>query len=156
MFRSKKSSAAEPTVIGRGAVIDGTVRARGRVQIDGRIEGALEVEGQVSVGPSGSLEGTVIADDLAVGGHVAGSILARGHLHVLAGGSVRGEVRYGSLEVERGGVIHGSTKHGDVAEDAEMLAEAPQLEAGGAAVEPPPLPASPRAKINSVLPPAAC
>jgi cytoskeletal protein CcmA (bactofilin family) len=74
MFGSKSE---EPTVIGRGAVIEGTVRVRGRVQVDGRVEGTLEVEGMLSVGPEGRVSGEVIAEDIAVGGEFEGKITAK-------------------------------------------------------------------------------
>ena len=110
MFKSKT---AEPTVIGRGAMIEGTVRASGRIQIDGEIDGTLQVDGHVSVGPSGRVTGEVIADDLVVGGRVEGKVTARKHLHVASTGAVKGEVRYGTLQVDRGAAFDGSALHGD-------------------------------------------
>ncbi len=148
MFGSKSKPAAEPTLIGRGAVIEGTLRAQGRIQVDGRIEGTLDVKGEVSVGPSGSVVGELHADQLAVGGNVTGKIHVRAHLHVLAGGSVRGDVRYDTLQVDRGGVIDGTTSHGDVAAPAADDGEAASdvvLEA--AKMPPPPLPAGTRASL---------
>ena len=109
MFKSK---AAEPTVIGRGAMIEGTVRASGRIQIDGQIDGRLEVDGHVSVGPNGRITGEVIADDLVVGGRVEGKVTAKNHLHVASTGAVKGEVRYGTLQVDRGAAFDGSALHG--------------------------------------------
>ncbi|HEX4352835.1 MAG TPA: polymer-forming cytoskeletal protein [Polyangiales bacterium] len=144
MFGSKtKASATEPTVIGRGTVIEGTVRVSGRVQVDGQIDGSLIAEGHVSVGPSGSIVGEVIADQLAVGGRVEGKVTVREHLHIAPGGSTRGELRYGSLQVDRGGVIDGSTLHGegpsanDVSADEETSSDVQSA--------PPPLPAAGRA-----------
>jgi cytoskeletal protein CcmA (bactofilin family) len=114
MFRSKAAaSSSEPTVIGKGTVIEGTMRVSGRVQIDGKIDGTLIAEGHVSVGPDGSVLGELSAAELAVGGHVEGQISVRGHLHVAPQGIARGEMRYGSLQVDRGGVIDGSTAHGE-------------------------------------------
>ena len=134
---SRAASSAEPTVIGRGAVIEGTIRLSGHVQIDGHIEGRLEVEGQVSVGPNGSITGEVSADELIIGGKVDGKAVARQHLHVASGGAVRGEVRYGSLQIDRGGLIDGNTGHGqtkdgtskveDDEEDARSHAGPPAL-----------------------------
>lgn len=126
---------AEPTVIGRGTVIEGTIRTSGRIQVDGQIDGTLEVEGHVSVGPNGRITGEVVADDLVVGGKVEGKAFARKHLHVASSGSVRGEVRYGTLQVDRGAVMDGSALHGE--------SEAPPKPAseGAAAVRPPQLPA---------------
>jgi cytoskeletal protein CcmA (bactofilin family) len=133
MFRSKATTnPTEPTVIGRGTVIEGTIRVNGRVQVDGQIDGSLLAEGHVSVGPTGSILGEVVAVELAVGGRVEGKVSVRDHLHVAPGGSARGEVRYGSLQVDRGGVIDGSTAHGDDS----------RIEPLDAASEPPPLPAA--------------
>jgi cytoskeletal protein CcmA (bactofilin family) len=125
MFGKKSSSsAAEPTVIGRGAIIEGTVRASGPMQVDGQIEGTLEVDGQVSVGPNGAVTGELIADDIVVGGRVEGNVTARAHLHIAPGGSVRGDVRYGSLQIERGGLIDGTTGHGQGATESASAPDA--------------------------------
>jgi cytoskeletal protein CcmA (bactofilin family) len=114
MFKSKSSaSSSEPTVIGKGTMIQGTVKVSGRVQIDGHIDGTLVAEGHVSVGPTGMVIGEVYAEELAVGGRVEGKVNVKNHLHIAPGGTARGEMRYGSLQVDRGGVIDGSTAHGD-------------------------------------------
>jgi len=114
MFGGKHAEG--PTVVGEGAVIVGTLTARGRVQIDGVVEGSVKVQGQVSVGPKGRVEGDLLADDVAVGGEVKGRVVARGHLHVVASGRLRGELHYGTLQVERGAVLEGSTLQGEPAE----------------------------------------
>lgn len=116
--KARSSSSSEPTVIGKGTVIQGTVRVCGRVQVDGSIDGTLIAEGHVSVGPTGVVLGELVAAELAVGGRVEGKVNVRDHLHVAPGGTARGEVRYGSLQVDRGGVIDGSTAHGDEGDGA--------------------------------------
>jgi cytoskeletal protein CcmA (bactofilin family) len=116
MFGRKTPSAAEPTVIGRGAVIEGNVRATGPIQVDGHIDGTLKVEGQVSIGPSGVVTGELTADEVVVGGRVEGQLTARGLLHVTTGGNVRGEVRYGALQIDRGGLLDGTSTQGHAAE----------------------------------------
>jgi cytoskeletal protein CcmA (bactofilin family) len=122
MFGKKTASPAEPTVIGRGAVIEGNVRTSGPVQIDGHIDGTLEVDGQVSIGPNGVVTGELAADDVVVGGRVEGRLAARTLLHVTDGGRVRGEVRYGALQVDRGGQLDGTTGQ---AAASETASEAP-------------------------------
>jgi cytoskeletal protein CcmA (bactofilin family) len=108
--------------------------------VDGQIDGTLIAEGHVSVGPSGSIVGEVIADQLAVGGRVEGKVNVREHLHIAPGGSARGDVRYGTLQVDRGGVIDGSTLHGEAGStNAEMVSEVTSESS------PPPLPAAGRA-----------
>jgi cytoskeletal protein CcmA (bactofilin family) len=112
-------------------VIEGTVRVTGRVQVDGQIDGTLIAQGNVSVGPSGVISGEVVAHDLVVGGRVEGKVNVTELLHIAPNGIARGEVRYGSLCVDRGGVLDGSTAHG---EDTNTL----QVDADPAST--PPLP----------------
>lgn len=130
MFRSNSSKQqtriprdAEPTVIGAGAVIEGVVKVTGRVQLDGRVDGKLEVEGEVSIGPNGHLNGELVADQVAVGGTAEGRICVHDHLHIISSGTVRGEVRYDTLQVDRGGVLDGNTAHGD---DSQSVAPEPE------------------------------
>src|SRR4051812_44050765 len=108
MFGKRQRSATALTVIAAGTTVEGTLRGRGMVQVDGTVDGTLIAEGQVSVGPEGRILGEVTADQLSVGGKVEGALHARGHLHVLASGSVRGNARYTSLQIERGGVMDGT------------------------------------------------
>lgn len=130
MFGKKQRGPAAVTVIAAGSVIEGTLRVRGMLQVDGVIEGMLVAEGHVSVGPDGRIMGEVSADDLSIGGKVEGTIRARGHLHVLSTGTVRGEARYASLEVDRGGTMDGRAGRVDDAVkalgsgDVEMLEQA--------------------------------
>jgi cytoskeletal protein CcmA (bactofilin family) len=106
--KRQRIAAGSTTVIAAGSVVEGTLRVRGMVQVDGTIEGTLIAEGHVSVGPEGRIVGEITADQLSVGGKVEGTIFARNHLHVLASGTVRGNARYTTLEVERGGIMDGS------------------------------------------------
>ncbi len=147
MFGSKASHAQEVTVIGRGAVIEGTVRAQGRVQVDGKIDGSLLVEGTVSVGPSGAVHGEVVAEELVVGGRLEGKVSARAHLQVIAGGTVQGQVRYGSLQVERGGVLHGTTVQGDAQAPELSASEAEPMVAQAAARAPAPPPLNAQLRV---------
>jgi len=145
MFGRKTTHAAsEPTVLGRGAVVEGTIRACGPIQIDGQVDGTLLVDGAVSVGPNGSVTGELVADEIAVGGRVEGKLTARSHLHIAPGGSVRGEVRYGSLQVDRGGVLDGTTGQGLGAAETAPSATATRPS------KPPPPPLGPAVRNSNV------
>lgn len=109
MFKKGTPEQTAITVIAVGTCVEGTLRVRGRLQIDGSIEGTLVSEGPVSVGPQGKVSGDIDVDSLSVAGLVEGTVRVHGHLHVLAHGNVRGEARYATLEVDRGGVMDGRT-----------------------------------------------
>ncbi|MET0389321.1 MAG: polymer-forming cytoskeletal protein, partial [Polyangiales bacterium] len=120
----------EPTVIGRDAVIEGSIRVIGPIHVDGRIEGTLIAEREASIGSTGSVLGDVMVEALMLDGSIDGNVSVRGHLHVASGGRANGEVRYGSLQVDRGGVLAGSAQHGEEtimieAEACEEVSEPP-------------------------------
>lgn len=121
----KRVKTSDTTIIALGSVVEGTLRVRGPVRVDGTIDGTLIAEGHVFVGPEGQLLGEVTADELSVAGKVDGTLYARNHLHVLATGSVRGNARYTSLEVDRGGIMDGSASRVAEAEATELTAAAP-------------------------------
>lgn len=130
---SKKQTTGSITVIAAGTVVEGTLRVKGMLQLDGRIEGTLIADGHVSVGPEGRVLGDINADKLSIAGRVEGTVNARGHLHVLATGVVQGGAHYASLEVDRGGVMDGRASRLDdkatVAEnEVEMIADAAPAE----------------------------
>jgi len=159
MFRQKQA-ATEPTVIGQGAVIEGSLRVSGRVQIDGRVEGSLVVDGMISVGPTGSVVGDVTCDELAVGGRVEGNVTARKHLYVAATGAVCGELCYGTLQVERGAILDGRALKGETPaatsakDDKKVVVQASMPEAKKGPVSPP-LPAGADKVATKVGIPAA-
>jgi cytoskeletal protein CcmA (bactofilin family) len=134
MFGNKsRSESAEPTVIGSGTVVEGSIRVGGPIQVDGQIDGALIAEGDAAIGRTGSVLGDVFADDLMIAGRVEGNVTVRDHLHVASGGSMLGEARYGSLQVDRGGVLAGSARTGEDSitidadsGEAELLEDAAQ------------------------------
>lgn len=122
MFGKKKRGG--PTLIGEGSELEGTLQALEGLQVDGTIEGTIEVQGGMSVGPKGILKGEVRADTAAVAGRVEGRFVVDGHLHLLATGHLEGEISYGTLQVETGGELSGRTAHAAaVAEEDEDEAD---------------------------------
>jgi cytoskeletal protein CcmA (bactofilin family) len=122
------------TVIGADAVISGSIRVDGAIRLSGVLEGALIVEGKATIEAEGRLVGDVFADELSIAGRLEGNASVRDRLHVARSGNLSGNVCYGSLQVDRGGILVGSTMpgedtisldaDGDDAEDRGALPEA--------------------------------
>ena len=125
MFGKKKRGG--PTLIGEGSELEGTLHALEGLQVDGTVEGTVEVQGGMSVGPKGILKGEVRADTAAVAGRVEGRLVVDGHLHLLATGHLEGEISYGTLQVETGGELSGRTAHAAAVEEAEEGDESEEL-----------------------------
>ena len=93
-------------MIGRGSRVAGTLRVKGRVQIDGEVEGHVFADGgHVSIGPSGSVVGELSAAELVVGGRIEGTVRVTGLVHVVSGGCAIGMLQYSSIQVDRGGAL---------------------------------------------------
>ena len=132
MFKRRRGEV--PTIIGVGAVVEGTLRVSGAVHIDGKIDGDVEAQGEVSVGPDGVVNGTVSGEAIAIAGLVEGKVRATAELHMMSTGRLIGDARYETLQVDRGGVIDGHTEraggsrglaHEEVDRPVAHLSEAP-------------------------------
>ncbi len=108
MFGKSKTKIGH-TIIGQGTAIEGELQIQGSIHIDGRIEGKLQCQGQLSIGPEGTVNGEVFAKALTIAGRFEGKAVVEGHLHLRSGAVVRGDLRYQTLEVERGASVHGKT-----------------------------------------------
>ncbi len=65
---------AEQTVIADSYTIRGRIHGQGPVEVQGRMEGHLEVHGHVSIGTSASVQGEIKAEVLEIGGQVEGQL----------------------------------------------------------------------------------
>lgn len=93
--------------IGPKLVIRGRLSGAGELQIDGKVEGDIVVDGVVDVGESGVVMATVEAERVSVGGRVRGPVLASEEVVVRAGGRLEGEVRAPRVGIDDGGELHG-------------------------------------------------
>ena len=130
MSPKPSAPAGRVTLISAGSELQGDLRVRGALRVEGAVYGNVTTDGHLSLGPEARILGEVRAHSLAVGGRIDGIVRVRDHLKVLRGGVVRGHARYQSLEIERGGVVDGSTARasdppevGDHDEDAHAAAE---------------------------------
>lgn len=97
------------TVVAQGITFAGVIRGEGAVQVEGRVEGEIDLKGSVTVTTTGSVQGPITADTVRIAGDVQGSITAREHLCLERTGSVHGDISTASLVVENGHLDGSST-----------------------------------------------
>lgn len=90
------------TVIAQGMTFTGTVRGEGDVQIDGRLEGEVDLKGALTVSVGGEVCGPVSADVVQVAGVIQGEITARESLRLEQSGTIHGDVSTLALTIEKG------------------------------------------------------
>ena len=111
MFGDKKSliKDTERSLISETVSIDGTVNSSGAIDIAGLVKGPVFSK-EIVIKETGSISGTVEADEVEVHGHLDGKISA---VNVVIGstGVVKGDVEFSNnLRTENGADIEGYIK----------------------------------------------
>lgn len=95
------------TIIAAGASVSGTLRGDGIIQIEGTVEGEIDLNGAVIVMPTGLIKGPVTAGVIRIAGRIEGNVTAKERLLLQKTGSIEGDMTTPILEVEEGGRLNG-------------------------------------------------
>ena len=93
--------------IGEGVRFAGKVLEADSVVLQGTAEGEIKAR-SLEISATGSLTGTVSAETMTVAGTFSGDALVVGGLNVASSGYIDGKISYGTLSVERGGIVLGT------------------------------------------------
>ena len=104
---SRNSDNALETFLGAESSFQGTLRAKGSVRIDGKIEGGVAADG-VIVGDQGEIQGDISARKVVIGGKVNGNVHASETLELSAKSQVFGDLHAPQLVIAEGAVFEGS------------------------------------------------
>ena len=97
--------------VGRGVSLSGWIAACDRLVVEGTVRAALGRTRALEVAEGGRFTGgRVEVEEAEVAGEYEGGLTVRGRLLVRGTGRVSGTVRYGELELERGGRLSGSVE----------------------------------------------
>jgi len=107
--RPQQGSSSGSTIIGSDTHLVGNLTLSDGLHLDGRIDGDIQSEGDVTIGQSGRLEGEINARRVLISGQVNGRIDAE-RLEIVAGGVVEGNVVTVDLVIEPGGRFNGSSE----------------------------------------------
>ncbi len=95
------------TVIGEGAVVRGRIQGEGDLTIAGRVEGDVEVSGEVVVEAKGLVAANLTAQRVVVRGAVRGDLVGAESIELDAGARVVGDARAPRIRVATGALIRG-------------------------------------------------
>jgi cytoskeletal protein CcmA (bactofilin family) len=95
----------DTSVVGRGARIEGTFTSSGGLAIHGKLKGAIEVGGEVSVAGGSQVEADIKARSINLGGRVKGNLVAPGAVVLPERSHVDGNVQAESVTVH--GIVNG-------------------------------------------------
>lgn len=100
------------THVAAGLVIVGTMHGAERVEIEGKVNGDVRVDGDVVVGPHGFVHGRVEARSVRVEGRVKGDLIASERVEVSASGSTDGDIEAPRVIIAEGAYFKGNVKMG--------------------------------------------
>jgi len=79
--------------------------------VEGSVEAALRDCQTVEIAEAGLFRGSAEIDTADVSGRFEGDLTVRSRLVIRSTGRIVGTVRYGQIEIERGGIISGEIEH---------------------------------------------
>jgi cytoskeletal protein CcmA (bactofilin family) len=96
------------TIVGKDFSFKGIMEATGgSLRIDGYYEGELCIGGDLIIGESGSVYGSIIAKNIMIAGQARGNIEARGKLELAPSAKVMADAKMVFLVIEDGAFFQG-------------------------------------------------
>ena len=131
----KEEKKEEKTAISNSTVIVGNITAKEDLIINGRVKGNIDIKGyNLFIGPSGKLEGEVLAQNVRIRGYMRGKIKASGTVEITKEADFSGEIQSKGISVEKGAFFDSSVKLGRGSPKNESLqkpsSEKPYTEIG--------------------------
>ena len=111
MFGDKKNKIkdSERSLISETVSIEGTINSSGAIDVAGLVKGPVFSK-ELVIRDTGSITGTIEADDVEIHGHLDGKVSAQ-NIVIGATGTIKGDIEFGNnLKTENGADIDGYIK----------------------------------------------
>jgi cytoskeletal protein CcmA (bactofilin family) len=110
---AKGENVKDLNLVGIGSTVEGKIKSKGSVRIDGRLVGEVVANENLFIGETGEVDGTLSARNVTIGGKVKGAITAGEKLVFEAKSQVRGEIKAAKLVIDEGAVFDGKCTMAD-------------------------------------------
>ena len=112
LFKRRESSGGHAvgdsySILHASLTVFGDIETDGTLRIDGRLEGSVRRAGIVILGPGASIQGSVTAREVIIGGTVQGNIEASERVEVQPTAVVTGDIESGAILMHEGGAVRG-------------------------------------------------
>lgn len=119
--------AGKRLIVGEGIRLSGEISSCDRLVVEGEVEVTLNDTLALEIAATGHFTGGCEVEEADISGTYEGDLTVRQRLIVRGSGKLTGTVRYGQLELERGGQIAGNIS---VLEGEEIAKRRPSAEDG--------------------------
>src|SRR5690349_19096940 len=93
--------------IGSSMIIVGEIYSREELMVDGEVDGKLELQHRLTVGPNGKVRATIKAREVVVFGNVQGDVEVSDKITIKKGGSLVGDIRTAGIVIDDGAYFKG-------------------------------------------------
>ena len=109
--------------IGASMIIVGEIYSREELLVDGEVDGKLELQHRLTVGPNGKVRATIKAREVVVHGNVQGDVEVSEKIVIKKGGSLVGDIRTAGIVIDDGAYFKGSI---DIVKSPPIVAAKPE------------------------------
>ncbi|SNS54011.1 protein CcmA, bactofilin family [Ekhidna lutea] len=99
-------------IIGKGTIVNGSIETFGNIRVEGKVIGDIKTKSKAAFGHSSQVDGSVLAQNAEVAGHIAGTIEVTEQLVLKATATIDGDIITNKLLVESGATFNGKCKMG--------------------------------------------
>ena len=96
------------SIISKELTVHGDLASEGDIQIDGKVEGDVKTT-KVTIGEGGSVNGTIVADNVVIAGAVTGEVRSK-TISLVPTARVKADIFVDSLAIAAGARFEGSCK----------------------------------------------
>jgi len=97
-------------IVGKQIVLSGEIKACDKLIVEGKVEAALTDCHSIEILGDGLFKGSATIDVADISGKFEGDLIVRERLLLRGTGRISGNVRYGEMQIERGGVVAGDMR----------------------------------------------
>jgi cytoskeletal protein CcmA (bactofilin family) len=109
MAASKQPAAVKQmAAIGPSMTIKGEIRAREELLVEGEVEGILESQSLLTVGPNGKVRANIKAREVVIYGSVRGNVEVTDKIAIREQGSLIGDIKSSGIIIDDGAYFKGS------------------------------------------------
>jgi cytoskeletal protein CcmA (bactofilin family) len=117
-----KSSSEQKTEVAQGSTVRGRLTGAEDLVISGRLEGSIDLKGDLAITKSGIVKANILAERVSVLGIVVGDIMASVAIEIGPEGKVKGDLTAPTVKIADGGRYAGALQIGEPSEDARRPA----------------------------------
>jgi len=102
------STSGQTAAIGPSMSVKGEIRAREELLVDGDVEGLLESQSLLTVGPNGKVRANIKAREVVIYGSVRGDVEVSEKIAIREQGSLIGNIKSAGISIDDGAYFKGS------------------------------------------------